>query len=111
MLTRGASAVMVVALPLAGCSTLPRSGPLTGDIARDDEGAALDGLVAPLTVGVAAAAKTPEPVFPAEWRAAATINPLLIGVDDRLDVVVWETQAPGVFTPTGGAATLSGLVV
>lgn len=107
---RGAVALLA-ALALAGCAALPRSGPLTVDMTAEDE-AGVEGLVAPLTAEAALLASSPERRgFPPAFFATTEIDPTRLGVDDVLDIVVWETEDAGLFGGSGGAARLEGVAI
>lgn len=98
-------------MALAGCAALPRSGPLSSEITAQDE-AGLEGLVAPLNADVAArAARPPHGGFPPAFRAAQEIDPAQIGVDDVIDILIWEAQENDLFGGAGGAARLEGVTV
>lgn len=103
-------ALMGAATMLAGCASGPRSAPLASDFTLED-GAAANGLVAPLTAAAAAAAAVaPEPGFTRALRGARPIDVERIGVGDRLDVTIWEpSDAP--LLGGGGAAQLTELEV
>ena len=98
---------------LAGCAALPRGGPATADLVASGEGQdRLDGLVAPLTAEAAAlAAPEEEKGFPAAFLAAGEIDPDRLGVDDVLDVTIWEGGEGGLLNETGGATTLEAIAV
>jgi polysaccharide export outer membrane protein len=92
---------------LGGCSLLPRSGPLAQEIDDRDDAEAQSGLVAPLTAEVAALTRRPDGRgFPPAFFAASEIDPSRLGVDDVVEVVVWETAAEGVLGVGAGATVL-----
>jgi polysaccharide export outer membrane protein len=102
---------MLAALSVAGCEALPRGGPLTAAMTAPAEDG-LEGLVAPLTAGVAmAAAEPPPPGFPPAFKAAAPIDPTRLGVDDTLDIAVWESQDTGLFARAGQVGTIENVTV
>ena len=103
--------LMLVALGVAGCEALPRGGPLTAAMTAPAEDG-LEGLVAPLTAGVAmATAEPPPPGFPSTFRTAAPIDPTRLGVDDLLDIAVWESQEVGLFGRAGRAGSIESVTV
>jgi polysaccharide export outer membrane protein len=95
---------------LSGCAALPRSGPLTMDIRGDaDDAGALEGLVAPLTAEAAEmATATPPPGFPPAFLSAGPIDPTRLGVDDLLDITIWESEGAGLLNTAGGATAIEG---
>lgn len=103
--------ILCAALLAAGCAALPRSGPLTAAMtATADDG--LEGLVAPLTADVAMAVAKPKAQgFPAAFVAAAPIDPTRLGVDDTLDIAVWESQDVGLFGRAGQAGGIQDVTV
>jgi polysaccharide export outer membrane protein len=106
-----ATIVGLAALALAGCAALPRGGPLTSDMTAEDE-AGLEGLVAPLTAEAAVLAANPERRgFPQAFFAAPEIDPARLGVDDVLDIAIWETEEAGLFGGSAGAARLEGVTI
>jgi polysaccharide export outer membrane protein len=101
--------VFVAMSPLggAGCALLPRSGPMTAEMNTLETPDDLEGLVAQLTADVAAAAPSPEsPRFPASHLSMQPIDPSRLGVDDLLEVTIWESQGAGLFNVAGGPAQL-----
>ena len=101
----------IAVLALASCAALPRSGPLTADMTAEDE-ADIEGLVAPLTAEAAALAANPERRnFPPAFFAASEVDPTRLGVDDVLDIAIWETDESGLFGGSEGAALLSGVAI
>jgi polysaccharide export outer membrane protein len=108
----GACAALTAPLGAAGCAALPRSGPLTVDMRTAERPEDIEGLVAPLTATTAATVSAPPPPgFPAAFTQAAALDPTRIGVDDRLDITIWESEGAGVFNPGGGATMISSAVV
>lgn len=106
-----AMALALAAAALTGCAALPRSGPLTVAMTAVDE-AGVEGLVAPLTAEAATlTAKPARRGFPPAFFAAAEIDPTRLGVDDVLDVAIWETEEAGLFGGAGGAARLDGVTI
>jgi polysaccharide export outer membrane protein len=107
------------ALAGAGCSSLPRSAPLAIELDPGGTENALEGLVAQVTPELAARTNRPTPRrFPDALRAAAEIQPTLIGVDDEIDILVWEPGGAALFgaptedaTASTGASALSGVRV
>lgn len=92
---------------LAGCSLLPRSGPLAQELDDRAEAEAQSGLVASLTAEVAAMTRRPDDRrFPPAFFTAAEIDPSRLGVDDVVEVVVWETATTGVLGDGMGATVL-----
>jgi polysaccharide export outer membrane protein len=117
MLTRRGFIVRTAALPaltgtgLSGCAALPRSGPTTFDMRGSDDPEALEGLVARLTRDTLAAIPAPPPPsFPEDMRAASPIDPTRIGVDDVLQITLWESEGAGLFNPDGGATVITTIV-
>ncbi len=97
---------------LAGCGALPRSGPLASQIDRDEPAGEEEGFVVQLTGPVAMeVARSVDRGFPPEFLAATEIDPRRIGVDDRIDVLVWEPGGAALFGSQGGAGTLPGVRV
>lgn len=93
---------------MAGCSALPRSGPLTADMRGSQDPDALEGLVASLTPEtLARIPASPFPSFSAALRAEAPVDPTRIGVDDVIDVAIWESDGGGLFGSEGGAEVLT----
>lgn len=98
----------LAALALAGCAALPRSGPLTADMTAMDA-AGIEGLVAPLTAEVVMRAPSRQRRgFPPAFLAAPEIDPTRLGVDDVLDIAIWETGETSLFD---GAAQLEGVTI
>lgn len=109
-LRRSAAAAALLAAP--GCAALPRSGPLSADMRSAERPEDLEGLVAPLNAEVAERAAAPPPLgFPAEFISGASLDPTRIGVDDLLDITVFEAEGVGLFRNDSGGATLPGAVV
>ena len=106
-------AVMAAAMLLtAGCEALPRSGPLTVDMASAERPEDLEGLVAPLDETAVALAVAPAPPsFPPAFLEAAPLDPTRLGVDDVLDITIWESEGAGLLNAEGGATTIPGVVV
>ena len=105
---RGAAAFPLAQAGLAGCAALPRSGPLTAAMQGSDDPEALEGLVAPLTRDALAAIPAPAPpAFSPAFRSAAPIDPTRLGVDDVIDITVWETEGAGLFNPDGGPTVIT----
>lgn len=108
------AAVRAAAVALAvlggGCDALPRSGPLT--ISIDPPDADVDGLVVQLTSDIAAQIpEQPSASFPETFLEGNVVNPAIIGVDDVLDVTVWESGEAGILSTAGGRTVIDGLVV
>ena len=104
--------MVAFATALAGCEALPRSGPLTMDMRGADRPEDLEGLVVTLTPDVVASVPRPSPPgFPETFLSAAPIDPTRIGVDDVLDITVWEAEGGGLFSVEGGAMTISDVSV
>ena len=96
---------------LSGCEALPRGGPLTSAMTAPAEDG-LEGLVLPLTAEVAQAVARPGPPgFPSAFLTAAPIDPTRLGVDDTLDIAIWESQDAGLFTRDGGAGMIQSVKV
>jgi len=102
----------VVLIGLAGCSALPRSGPLASELDPIEADGALEGLVAAVTPRIAAQVnRAPVRSFPAAFRDAPPINPEALGPGDEIDILVWEPGGGGIFGPpiasteTNGAQT------
>lgn len=92
-----------VAATAAGCGTLPRSGPLAIGLDPADEDGVPEGLVVPLTPAVAAAVnRPPARAFPSAFRQVREVDPDALGVDDELELLIWE---PGGVTLFGGPST------
>lgn len=105
-------AVAVGAFGVSGCEALPRSGPTTADMQKLDEESGVLSLVAPLTAEASMLlAAPPPPGFPDAYLAAAPLDPTRIGVDDVLDIAIWETDGAGLFGSDGGVKLLEGVVV
>jgi polysaccharide export outer membrane protein len=65
-----------------------------------------------LTADVASRVAGPPPEeFPEAFRAAAPIDPTRIGLDDQIDVLIWESEGGGLFNPEGGVTTISAATV
>jgi len=110
-------ATMLGAVALAGCETLPRSGPLSVELDPPNDGETPEGLVARLTPDVAAAVATPSPrAFPDAFVRAPDIDPGALGVGDELDILVWEPGGATLFTgpsadPRQGASRIDSVRV
>jgi polysaccharide export outer membrane protein len=92
---------------LSGCAFLPRSGPLAQELEAGEGAEGENGLVAPLTAETAALTRRPDGRgFPPAFHAAAEIDPSRLGVDDVVEVVVWETGPEGVLGVGAGATVL-----
>ena len=103
--------LLLAAMLLTGCEALPRSGPLTAAMTAPAEDG-LEGLVVPLTADVAqAVVKPPLPDFPPAFKAASPIDPTRLGIDDTLDIAVWESQDVGLFGRAGEAGTIQSVSV
>lgn len=100
--------VAMLALGLAACSALPRSGPLAIDIDPNLIEGELQGLVAPLSAQVAEmTAPPPAPGFPQAFLAAPALKTDLLGPDDVVEVTIWEGAEGGLFSAgQGGGVTL-----
>ena len=105
---RGGGATALAAVSVAGCSALPRSGPLTFAMQGDpDDPEALEGLVAKLTPeATQMAAAAPPPGFPPDFLSARPIDPTQLGVDDLIDVTIWESEGAGLLNAEGGATMI-----
>ncbi len=95
-----AAATLVAAL--AGCSTLPGSGPSRHDIAKDQDEEAGDHeySVVMMDVGVVRKLGGPRPVKLNE-TFSTTINgrpESVLGVGDQLVINIWETSGDGLFS-------------
>jgi polysaccharide export outer membrane protein len=102
---------VLAALALAGCEALPRSGPMTAAMTAEAEDG-LEGLVLPLTAEIAQAVARPAPAgVPPAFRSAAPVDPTRLGVDDILDITVWESQETGLFARGGQAGTIQGVSI
>ena len=103
--------VLVLAGSIAGCEALPRSGPLTTAIdppERDD----LDGLVIRLTAETARRIPVEAPPsFSDALLSGGVVDPAVLGVDDVLDVTIWESGEGGILSPAGGRTVIDGVVV
>ena len=76
----------------------------------DDE--ALEGLVVALTAEVAnRVTAPPPPSFPGDFLGARPIDPTRIGVDDQLDVMIWESEGAGLFDAGSGATVIPAATV
>lgn len=107
-------ALALAGLILSGCG-LPRGGPLTADLAFQSEDG-LESLVTPLTAEVAQrAGKAVTQRFPPIFFSAHEIDPTRLGVDDVLNVAVWESRDTGLFSNgdggDGGAGVIEGVTV
>ena len=106
-----AATVLLLAVLLGACSALPRAGPRTVDMTAPAADG-LEGLVTALTAEVAALTQQPEPRgFPPAFFTAPEVDPTRIGVDDVVDLAIWETSEEGLLSQGGGAARLEGIVV
>jgi polysaccharide export outer membrane protein len=95
-------------LALGGCGALPRAGPLVQEV----DAPGLEGLVIPLTAQVVARLDRPSDIgFPPEFLTAETIEPRRVGVDDLLEVLVWEPSGAGVFGAETGPSRLDAVRV
>ena len=104
-------AIIAMTLVLASCAALPRSGPLTADMTVEDA-SGIEGLVAPLTTEAARlTAKPSSRGFPAAFFAASEVDPTRLGVDDVIDLAIWETAEGGLFGDAAGGARLEGVTV
>lgn len=103
---RASAAMALAGLILSGCAGLPRGGPMTSDISvQSEEG--LEGLVAPLTTEVALSVAKDRPQgFPQAFLSSGEIDPTRLGVDDVLNVAVWENEETGLFSTVGGGVGL-----
>ncbi len=114
MLRGSASAAVLCSTAVqAGCAALPRSGPTTADMTGlDGDGDALDGLVAPLDAAIAdASAIDGRTTFPSDFLSAGAIDPTLLGVDDVIDISIWENRDAGLFAPEGGATMIEAISI
>lgn len=114
MLRGGACAAALSAgAVLAGCAALPRSGPTTADMTGlDGDGETLDGLVTSLDARAASLTLRPRTTsFPSEFLSARPIDPTLLGVDDVLDISIWENRDAGLFAPQGGATMIDAVAI
>lgn len=83
---------------VTGCQELPRNVPLAAELDRSSSGDGASGLVLPLTAAIAAAVNRPPPrAFPAAFRDATEINPEALGVDDELELLIWEPGGATLF--------------
>lgn len=106
----GGVGALMAAGGTAGCASLPSSGPRTSAFDPDDDD--LEGLVIPLTAAVAERVAAPPPAaFPGDFLAAGPIDPTRLGVDDLIDILVWEGEGSGLFNPAGGAAAIEAVTV
>jgi polysaccharide export outer membrane protein len=97
---------------LAGCQTLPRSGPLASDILGDETGDNLSGLVADLDAAtVARIAQPAREDFPGAFLTAAEIEASRLGVGDVLDLLIWEPGGLGLFAVGESMGRLPGVRV
>lgn len=112
-LVRSTQALSITAVSASfGCAALPRSGPLTADMRTAERPEDLEGLVTPLTAATAAVIEsTPPPGFPPHFLSATPIDPTRIGIDDRLDIVIWESGGAGLFNAEGGVTPILSAVV
>ncbi len=116
---RGVAACCAIAavLILAGCSTLPRSGPLASQITTAEQPGDLEALVAPLTADVVATLASASAYgYPPAYLDAAPISDERIGRGDLLDIVIWEREGGTLFRTGngrtgGGPAVLEGTPV
>lgn len=99
-------------LAVGGCSALPRAGPLGAEIRGSGDPRELEGLVAALTADIASRLPPPpETAFPPAYRSAGPLDPTRIGVDDQLEITVWESEGTGLLKPDGGATVIPSAVV
>jgi polysaccharide export outer membrane protein len=92
---------------LGACAALPRSGPLSVEMRSADGPDEVEGLLVNLTPEVLARIQDPpQPAFPPNFLAAASIDPTRIGVGDFLDITIWENEGGGLFTMSGGSTVI-----
>jgi polysaccharide export outer membrane protein len=102
----------IALLVVAGCAALPRSGPMTAAMASAERPEDLEGLVTRLTPEVVEAVTAPPPAgFPETFRALTPIDPTRLGVDDVIDIMIWESDGAGLFGAAGGATAIESVTV
>ncbi len=111
-LSRRGTLGLLIASVLAGCDALPRSAPLASDLVTADAAGTLEGLVIPLTADVAArSSRPPQRSFPAAFVTSGEIDPDRLGVDDELEITIWESGERGIFGGDTGMSRLPGVRV
>lgn len=90
-------AVALLALAIGGCSSMPSSVSSLSDVRSASKQGAIN--LVPLTAAsLPAAAQLSEPGFPATFASASETDYAELGPGDRVQVRVWESGTPTVFT-------------
>jgi polysaccharide biosynthesis/export protein len=93
-------------LLLQGC-VLPRSGPLLSEVRSANEQSRI--VLSPITPEAVAATRSAAAAsFPPSFRAAQVVDYERFGPGDGVDVVIWEHDALGLFTPNPGPGLVGG---
>lgn len=106
----GIAVLLGAALALAGCDSLPGSGPLASDVAQQESPpGALNGYVLVTlderTAGIAAS--QPRESFKRVFTSGRPPPDLRIGVSDSVVVTIWEAAAGGLFSAAANDRTIS----
>lgn len=105
---------LMLALAIAGCGTLPASGPSSGDITGPDSpDAALPGYVVvdidERVVNIVGQYR--EPSFSSLFKVSGRIPQIEVAVGDQLQVNIFEAGADGLFSTSAAKATNITVVV
>lgn len=94
--------VLAMLLVTTGCgSVLPRSAPSSGELFT--AGSTDSELFVPLTIETALLTRREYASgFPADFIAQQEVDPSVLGIGDRLQVLVWENTQVGLFSTDGG---------
>jgi polysaccharide export outer membrane protein len=111
--SRAAARVIAVSVMLAlsqGCAFLPRSAPSAGKIIRSDS--KLAHLVVRIDHNtVRNQESVSDPAFPESACALEPLDPAVVGVGDRMTVLIWEKTPKGILSQEGGLSELGTIEV